>query len=168
MPASRGDVQSLSWEFAFLAAGVGAPLTGWGSEHISCPPGGMHIVPWNKQMWPRTAHFYPQLKKQRLLPSLASTKKSRWPSHGSKSAEKSSCVLLSNSEGILYTRHQVFSLKIYLPVYLSLECQQHCGFLHSCRHRKLILRRLAFVATRNRVSLSYIPVVGTKKKKNLY
>ena len=63
MPASRGDVQSLSWEFAFLAAGVGAPLTGWGSEHISCPPGGMHIVPWNKQMWPRTAHFYPQLKK---------------------------------------------------------------------------------------------------------
>ena len=50
--------------------------------------------------------------------------------------------ILPNSEGIFYTRHQVFSPKICLPVYSSLKCQQHCGFLHSCRHRKLMLRHL--------------------------
>ena len=59
----QGEMSSSSHgEFAFLAAVMGGSSQAGEVNTFLAPPSGTHIVPWNKQMWPRTAHFYPQFK----------------------------------------------------------------------------------------------------------
>lgn len=101
--------------------------------------------PWSKEMWPRTAHLCPHLKIE-TLPSPASTKKI----HGQVTAAQSCWKIISHPTSYcptvrVFSTHDIRSF-LY-PRYVSLfiqafKCQQHCGFLHSCRHRKLMLRHL--------------------------
>ena len=112
--------------------------------NTSCPPSGVHVVPWNKKMWPRTAHLCPHLKNKS---SFLLQPQQRNPSGQVTAAsllKKSSHALLHTVQQWWHFIHMTSGLftKICLPVYSSLKCQQHCGFLYSCRHRKLILRHM--------------------------
>lgn len=123
----------------------------WGAAHrlgevnTFLAPSGMRIVPWNKQMWPRTAHFYPQFKNRGSSSCLNKEIQVAKPLQqvGWKIIL---CPLLHTVQqwwNFIHTTSGLF-LKIRLPFIRTLNVNSTVGFFIATRHRKLILRRFSF------------------------